>query len=53
MMAADSLRFIVPSGVSSCWPSSCRCVCRAGAYPIGAVVEVKGAADVRAAAPRS
>lgn len=24
MMAADSLRFIVPSGVSSCWPSPCR-----------------------------
>ncbi|WP_081332276.1 MULTISPECIES: hypothetical protein [Burkholderia] len=31
MMAADSLRFIVPSGVSSCWPSPCRRACRASA----------------------
>lgn len=31
MMAADPLRFIVSSGVSSCWPSSCRRACRAGA----------------------
>ncbi|MFP6559218.1 hypothetical protein WJ542_12980 [Paraburkholderia sp. B3] len=31
MMAADSLRFIVPSGVSSCLPSPCRRACRASA----------------------
>ncbi|SAL09742.1 hypothetical protein AWB64_00189 [Caballeronia sordidicola] len=31
MMAADSLRFIVPSGVSPCWPSPCRRACRASA----------------------
>ncbi|PPU94027.1 hypothetical protein FZ025_03235 [Xanthomonas hyacinthi] len=31
MMASDSLRFIVPSGVSSCWPSPCRRACRASA----------------------
>ncbi|QAU22662.1 hypothetical protein EO087_00600 [Dyella sp. M7H15-1] len=31
MMAADSLRFIVPSGVSSCGPSPYRRACRAGA----------------------
>lgn len=29
MMAVDSLRFIVPAGVSSCWPSPCRRACRA------------------------
>ncbi|MBU9379024.1 hypothetical protein [Burkholderia gladioli] len=29
MMVADSLRFIVPSGVSFCWPSPCRRACRA------------------------
>ncbi|KAB0699548.1 hypothetical protein F7O89_05665 [Pseudomonas aeruginosa] len=33
MMAADSLRFNVPSGVSSCWPSPRRCACSAGADP--------------------
>lgn len=32
MMAADSLRFIVPSDVSSCWPSPCRCACSACAF---------------------
>lgn len=31
MMTADSLRHIVPSGVSFCWPSPCRCVCSANA----------------------
>jgi len=31
MMAADSLRFIVPSGVSVRWPSPCRSACRANA----------------------
>jgi len=31
MMAADSLRFIVPSGVLSYWPSPCRRACRANA----------------------
>ncbi|RQV09070.1 hypothetical protein DF039_29040 [Burkholderia cenocepacia] len=31
MTAADSLRFIVPSGVSSCWPLPCRRACRASA----------------------
>lgn len=31
MMAADSLRFIVPSGVSSCWRSPCRRAYRANA----------------------
>lgn len=31
MMAADSLRFIVPSSVLSCWASPCRRACRAGA----------------------
>lgn len=31
MMAADSMRFIVPSGVSSCWPSPCHRACRASA----------------------
>ncbi len=35
MMAADSLhvavQFIVPSGVSFCWPSPCRRACSAGA----------------------
>jgi hypothetical protein len=31
MMAADSLRVIVPSGVSFGWPSSCCRLCRAGA----------------------
>jgi len=31
MMAADSLRFIVPSGVSSCRPLPCRRACRASA----------------------
>lgn len=31
MIAADSLRFIVPSGVSACWLSPCRCACRASA----------------------
>jgi len=30
-MAADSLRFIVPSGVSFRWPSPCRRACRASA----------------------
>ena len=33
MRAADSLRFIVPSGVSSRWPSPCRRACRASANP--------------------
>lgn len=32
MRAADSLRFVVPSGVSSRWPSPCRCACRVGAF---------------------
>ena len=32
MIAADSLRFIVPSGVSSCWPSPYRCACSACAF---------------------
>ncbi|MGI2228951.1 hypothetical protein ACRPM7_03095 [Burkholderia vietnamiensis] len=31
MMVADSLRFIVPSGVSSSWPSPCRRACHASA----------------------
>ncbi len=31
MMAADSLRFIVPSGVFFRWPSPCRRACRASA----------------------
>ena len=31
MMAADSLRFIVPSGVCFRWPSPCRRACRASA----------------------
>ena len=31
MMVADSLRFVVPFGVSSYWPSPCRCACRASA----------------------
>jgi hypothetical protein len=31
MMAADSLRIIVPSGVSFCWPSPCRRACSASA----------------------
>ncbi|MCC7330467.1 MAG: hypothetical protein IT484_10015 [Gammaproteobacteria bacterium] len=31
MTAADSLRFIVPFGVSSRWPSLCRRACRASA----------------------
>ena len=32
MMAADSLRIIVLSGVSFCWPSPCRRACSAGAF---------------------
>lgn len=32
MMAADSLRFIVPSGVSFRWPSPRRRACSAGAF---------------------
>jgi hypothetical protein len=36
MMATDSLHvsvhLIVPSGVSSCWPSPCRHACRARAF---------------------
>ena len=32
MMAADSLRVIVPSGVSFRWPSPCRRACSAGAF---------------------
>lgn len=31
MMVADSLRFKVPSGVSSCWQSPCHSACRASA----------------------
>ena len=31
MMATDSLRIIVPSGVSFCWPLSCRRACSASA----------------------
>ncbi|PPT75273.1 hypothetical protein XthCFBP4691_19770 [Xanthomonas theicola] len=31
MMAAHSLRFIVLSGVSACWPLPCRRACRASA----------------------
>ncbi|EOI3364757.1 hypothetical protein ACMSJT_004719, partial [Aeromonas hydrophila] len=31
MIAADSLRIIVLSGVSFCWPSPCRRACSAGA----------------------
>lgn len=34
MRAADVLRFVVPSGVSSGWPSPCRCACRAGAFAL-------------------
>lgn len=34
MMAADSLRFIVPSGVFFRWPSPCRRACRASAYAL-------------------
>ena len=33
MMTADSLRFIVPSGVSIHWPSPRRCACSASADP--------------------
>lgn len=33
MMAADSLRFIVPSDVLFHWSSPCRCACSAGADP--------------------
>lgn len=33
MMAANSLRFIVPSGVFFGWPSPCRRACHAGANP--------------------
>ncbi|ELH1434756.1 hypothetical protein RPT71_005888, partial [Raoultella ornithinolytica] len=32
MMAADSLRSDVPSGMSFCWLLQCRCACRAGAF---------------------
>lgn len=32
MMAIDSLRFIVPSGLSSSLPSPCRCACSAYAF---------------------
>ena len=32
MMATDSLRVIVPSGVSFRWPSPCRRACSAGAF---------------------
>ena len=32
MMATDSLRIIVLSGVSFCWPSPCRRACSAGAF---------------------
>jgi hypothetical protein len=32
MMATDSLRIVVPSGVSSCWHSPCRRACRARAF---------------------
>jgi len=32
MMATDSLRFIVPSGVSFRWPPPCHCACRARAF---------------------
>lgn len=32
MMAADSLRFIVPSDVSFPWSSRCHCVCSAHAF---------------------
>ena len=38
MMAADSLHaavhLIVPSGVSCCWPSLCRCACSASAFAL-------------------
>lgn len=33
MMAVDSLRFIVPSGVFFGWPSPCRRACSADAFP--------------------
>ena len=34
MMATDSLRFIVPSGVSFRWPPPCHCACRARAFAL-------------------